>query len=133
VLLIAALAAVQAQMITVSAQTPRGKTIYDEQTHIELAREYDRIFAWKKAAYEVRFEYGAEIGAPPVALLVLKHPHARSPRPYTVTLQYGPFDKPLGPGDRHEMTLAEGELTFVVQVEGEATPDPLEAVPTREE
>ena len=97
-----------------AAYTPRGKEIYREETHVELSREFERVFVWKKAAYEVRFEFGPEPGAPPVGLLVLEHPHALAERPYVVTLQMMPFEGSLDPGEVGEFTLASGALRFKV-------------------
>lgn len=98
--------------LAVAGYTPRGREIFREETHIELARDYERTFVWKRAAYELQFEFGPE--GLPVGLLVFMHPHARAPRPYTVTLQVGGFGGPLLPGDEAEILLVEGDLTFKV-------------------
>jgi len=101
-------------MITVAAYTPRGKEIYREVSHVELARDYERTFAWKKAAYELSFDFGPDPAAPPVGLLVIEHPHVLAKRPYVVTLQVAPFDGTLDPGDVTEFDLASGALHFKV-------------------
>lgn len=108
-------------MVAIAAYTPRGKEIYREETHVELARQYERVFVWKKAAYELQFEFGPDMTAPPVGLLVLQHPHALSRRPYTVTIMSAPFEGTLDPGEVVEYPSADGLLTFKVWYPEEAT------------